>query len=199
MPNITISENGIQKLLANLNPRKAAGPDKLPCRLLKELAVELAPALTILYNKSIHTGNIPQVWKHAIVQPVFKKGDRGLASNYRPISLTCVCCKFLEHVVRSSITKDLESNNIITDAQHGFRKKRSCETQLILTAQDLAAELDNSGQTDAILLDFSKAFDKVPHQRLLIKLDYYGIRGQTKKWIESFLRGRTCRNFVYYI
>ena len=87
MTNITIGENDIQKLLANLNPRKAAGPDKLPCRLLKELAVELTPALT---NKSIHTGNIPQVWKHAIVQPVFKKGDRGLASNYRPISLTCV-------------------------------------------------------------------------------------------------------------
>ena len=191
MPDITVSITGVQKLLANLNPRKASGPDKLPCRLLKELAQELAPALTILYNKSLSTGEVPAIWKHAIVQPVFKKGDRSQACNYRPISLTCVCCKLLEHIVRSGITEHLEKNKIITDAQHGFRKKRSCETQLILTAHDLAKHLDNSGQTDAILLDFSKAFDKVPHKRLLIKLDFYGIRGKTKRWIENFLLCRT--------
>jgi hypothetical protein len=82
-----------------------------------------------------------------------------------------VCSKLLEHVVTSEITAHLDRNSIIGDAQHGFRKRRSCETQLILTIDDLAAELDKTGQTDMILLDFSKAFDKVPHQRLLIKLD----------------------------
>lgn len=163
-----VSEIGVQKLLANLNPQKAAGPDGIPGKLMKELAVELAPALTLLFTQSLSTGDIPADWKHAYVQPVFKKGDRSQAVNYRPISLTCICCKMLEHIVRSTITAHLDKNSIITDAQHGFRKKRSCETQLILTINDLASELDRGGQTDTILLDFSKAFDKVPHQRLLL-------------------------------
>ena len=191
MPDILVEENGVKKLLQNLNPRKASGPDKIPCRLLKELASELAPALTLLFNKSLSTGEVPKIWKHALVQPIFKKGDRGQAANYRPISLTCICCKLLEHIVRTGITKHLESNKIISDAQHGFRKARSCETQLILTIHDFASEIDLSGQTDAILLDFSKAFDRVPHQRLLRKLDFYGIRGKINKWIESFLLNRT--------
>ena len=102
-----------------------------------------------------------------------------------------MCCKLLEHIVTSEISSHLNKYNIITDAQHGFRKKRSCESQLILTVDDLAATVDKAGQTDTILLDFSKAFDKVPHKRLLLKLDHYGIRGQTKRWIENFLVGRT--------
>ena len=191
MEEITVEENGVRKLLRNLNPRKASGPDKIPCRLLKELANELAPALTHLFNQSLRTGEVPSIWKHALVQPIYKKGDRAQAANYRPISLTCVCCKLLEHIVRTGITKHLENNNIISDAQHGFRKARSCETQLILTIQDFASEIDSSGQTDAILLDFSKAFDRVPHQRLLRKLEFYGIRGNINKWIENFLLNRT--------
>ena len=191
MPDIVVEVNGVRKLLQNLNPRKASGPDKIPSRLLKELATELAPALTLLFNRSLEEGIVPEIWRHAQVQPIFKKGDRGQAANYRPISLTCVCCKLLEHIVRTAITKHLESNNIISDAQHGFRKARSCETQLILTIHDFATEIDLGGQTDAILLDFSKAFDRVPHQRLLRKLEFYGIRGKTNSWIKSFLMNRT--------
>ena len=97
----------------------------------------------------------------------------------------------LEHVIRSAITEHFDRHNILVDAQHGFRKKRSCESQLILTIDDLAAVLDEGGQTDTILLDFSKAFDKVPHRRLLLKLQYLGVRGQTLRWIESFLSERT--------
>ncbi|KAL8616823.1 hypothetical protein ACOMHN_017860 [Nucella lapillus] len=191
MPDVAISEQGVFLLLAKLNPRKASGPDGIPTILLKETAREIAPALTSLFQLSLDTGLIPKIWKHALVQPVFKKGDRSQAANYRPISLTCVCCKLMEHIIRHEITRHVEHNKIITDAQHGFRKRRSCETQLILTAHDLAAELSNKGQTDLILLDFSKAFDKVPHLRLLSKLELYGVRGKTKQWIESFLHERT--------
>ena len=84
----------------------------------------------------------------------------------------------------------LEEHNILTDAQHGFRCMRSCETQLIATIQELTRELSEGKQLDVILLDFAKAFNKVPHQRLLCKLNYYGVRGQTLSWIESFLRDR---------
>ena len=193
MPDIEISTLGIQKLLKNLNGKKAAGPDGIPCRLLQAVSQELAPALTTLFRTSLDKGETPMAWKHATVQPIYKKGDRSSAANYRPISLTCICCKLMEHVIRSEITKHLDENNILTDAQHGFRKKRSCETQLLLTVDDLASELDKAGQVDTILLDFSKAFDVVPHQRLVMKLHYYGIRGKTLCWVQSFLANRTQR------
>ena len=191
MPNIEIEERGVHLLLANPNPKKAAGPDKLPTKLLKEIATEIAPILTALFRNSLNTGLVPGDWKHALVQPIFKKGDRSQAANYRPISLTSVCCKMMEHIVRRAITNHLDRNKITSDAQHGFRKRRSCESQLILTVHDLAEELDQQGQTDTILLDFSKAFDRVPHQRLLRKLEFYGIQGKVLRWIESFLSGRT--------
>ena len=116
---------------------------------------------------------IPPDWKEAFVVPIFKKGDKSRASNYRPVSLTVVTCKILEHIICSSIAKHLETNWILNDAQHGFRKNRSCESQLILTIQDLAKGIDLGEQIDLILLDFSKAFDKVPHERLLYKAEYY--------------------------
>ena len=125
--------------------------------------------------------------------PIFKKGDKFRASNYRPVSLTVVTCKMLEHIICSSIHKHLEKHRILTDAQHGFRKKRSCESQLILTVQDLAKSMNLSEQIDLILLDFSKAFDKVPHERLLYKAQYYGIDGSTLLWIRDFLSSRNRR------
>jgi hypothetical protein len=97
----------------------------------------------------------------------------------------------MEHIICSSIMEHLDRHKILHDAQHGFRKRRSCESQLILTIQDLAKNIDNRGQTDLILLDFSKAFDKVPHKRLLYKINYYGIRHSTNQWIANFLEGST--------
>lgn len=191
MPDIMVAEEGIRKLLHGLNPKKAAGPDGIPCRLLQAIATELAPALTSLFRTSLQSGQIPKAWKHALVQPVFKKGDRSKAGNYRPISLTCICCKLLEHVIRHEISEHLDRREIISDAQHGFRKRRSCVTQLITTVDDLSKELEAKGQMDTILLDFAKAFDKVPHERLLLKLHFYGIRGQTLNWIGHFLSERT--------
>ena len=128
--------------------------------------------------------------------PIFKKGDKSKPSNYRPVSLTSVCCKVLEHVIHSHLMKFFENNNILTDAQHGFRKYRSCESQLITTVQDLASGIDKSEQIDAVLLDFSKAFDKVPHRRLAAKLHHYGVRGNTLLWTQSFLADRSQKVIV---
>ena len=99
--------------------------------------------------------------------------------------------KTLEHVIHSSVISHFERNNILTDCQHRFHKRRSCETQLILTIDDLARGLNHKQQIDAVLLDFSKAFDRVPHQRLLLKLKHYGVRGNILSWIEDFLSART--------
>ena len=159
---IQIQPNGIKSLFSALNPYKATGPDNISGRFLKELT----PALTLLFQASLHQGQGPTIWKDAFITPLFK-GDCSKPSNYRPISLTPICCKIMEHIIHSTVMKHLDMYDILIDAQHGFRKSRSCESQLIMTVQDLANSLNRNEQVDGILLDFSKAFDKVPHQRLL--------------------------------
>ena len=155
------------------------------------MAPSIAPALTLIFQASYDQGQFPDDLKRANVTPLYKKGDKSKAANYRPVSLTSTCCKIMEHIVHSHLMKFLESNKILSDHQHGFRKRRSCETQLLITMHDLAAGLDRRQQIDAILLDFSKAFDKVPHQRLAAKLHHYGIRDQTLSWIKTFFADRS--------
>ena len=123
--------------------------------------------------------------------PIFKKGTKSDPRNYRPISLTSVVCKTMEHILASQIMKHLEDQNILSESQFGFRTKHSCGSQLFITINDIAKNMDNNHQVDAAILDFSKAFDKVAHSRLLYKLEYYGIRGNMLHWLKSFFHGRT--------
>jgi len=191
MNDIKINSAGIAKLMRNLNPHKATGPDGVPARLLKEIANEIAPAISTLFQATLNQGTIPAVWKEALVVPLFKKGNRSSPVNYRPVSLTSILCKLCEHVIHSAIINHLSANKILCDAQHGFRKSRSCDTQLILTINDLAKGLEDKEQTDLILLDFSKAFDKVSHRLLLQKMEHYGVHGATLNWVKDFLSQRT--------
>ena len=189
-PDITemhVTLNGVYKLLKELKQHKAPGPDLILNRLLKETAEDIAPTLTLLFQASIKQSKVPSEWKHAHLSPIFKKGDRSLPSNYRPISLTRVCSKLLEHIIYTAIMKHLVIYNILTDAQHGFIQGHSCDSQLLLTVHDIATGLDNGKQIDAIALDFTKAFDKVMHRCLHLRLHYYGIRGTVLDWIDNFL------------
>ncbi len=196
MPNINITCAGVQKLLSQLNPHKAMGPDKIPPLVLKELSHTIAPILTSIFRKSLQTGVTPDDWRLANVSPIYKKGEKYKASNYRPVSLTCVCCKVMEHILVSNIMSHLNHHSILHDRQHGFRAMRSCETQLTTFVNELAKQMSKGTQIDVIIMDFSKAFDRVPHRRLIHKLDHYGIRGHTLNWIESFLGGRKQRVLV---
>ncbi|MEW8548727.1 MAG: reverse transcriptase family protein, partial [Candidatus Thiodiazotropha sp.] len=196
MPDIRISETGILHLLKNLKPKKAAGPDRIKPVVLQELREELAPILKVLFERSLDSGTVPSVWTSANVSPLFKKGDKSTAANYRPISLTCILCKVMEHIIASNIVKHLDSNGLMYDLQHGFRERRSCETQLASLIEDLARNSSQGKQTDLILLDFSKAFDKVNHSKLLLKLHSYGIRNSTLRWIQAFLSNRQQRVVV---
>ncbi len=193
IPDIEVSEEGINKLLTDLNPNKAMGPDGLHPRILKQLAKVISPILRLIFQKSIDTGEIPSDWKKANVAPIFKKGVRYEAANYRPVSLTCICSKLLEHIVTKHLLSHLESNKILYDLQHGFRHKRSTETQLMAFTQDVLKNLGQGKQTDVIIMDFAKAFDKVSHWRLAIKLKNYGVTGAVNNWIQSFLSNRTQR------
>ena len=198
MPEISIDTAGVKKLMKELNPFKASGPDGVTARFLKETFNELAAGMTLVFAASIHQSTIPDAWRDALVVPSYKPGksDRGIAENYRPISLTSISCKLLEHIIHSHIIQHFDSNNILTNTQHGFRKKRSCETQLITTIHDLAKGLNDGQQIDSILLDFSKAFDKVCHRKLCLKLEHYGVRGKCLEWVKDFLGHRTQRVVV---
>ena len=191
MGEITVDPNGVLKLLNNLKIHKASGPYGLSARVLKECSSEIAPILALIYNELLAQGTVPEDLRQANVAPIFKKGENYDTANYRPASLTCICCKTLEHIIVSNINRHLAFESILADCQHGFRSQRSCET-LVQFFHYLVSNLDralnrNHRQTDVIIMDFAKAFDKVPHRRLLYKLDYYGIRGSTHKWITSWL------------
>ena len=134
-----INVNGVEKLLSGRQGHKAHGPDVIPARLLKEFAHNMAPLLTHIYKASLHQCRLPCDWKTALVFPIYKKGSCKNPANYRPISLTSIPCKILEHLIYSSVYKHLETNCILSDAQHGFRKNQSCETQLIITVNELAS------------------------------------------------------------
>jgi len=186
-PDITpllIEASGVRSLLQNLDPSKAQGPDVISARFLKETSEDIAPILTLIFNAYLYQGKLPT---DAFVVPVFKKVSCTEPSNYRPISLTCICCKVFEHIIVSSISGHANTYNIICTEQHGFCKQHSCETQLLETISDLFASLNSGNQIDLLLLDFSKAFDKVSHPHLLHKLSSYGIRGPLLNWIIDFL------------
>ena len=187
---IKISNKGVKKLMGNLSPYKAGGPDGISPRVLRELAEELAPALTIIFQSSLSTGIVPTDWRNAYVTPVFKKGEQYNPANYRPISLTCIVCKLMEHIMVSSIMQHFEIHCILSDNQHGFRSGRSCKTQLLEFVEELTTNLEGGRQTDIIILDFAKAFDRVNHSLLVHKLQCYGIRGSTITWIANFLSDR---------
>ena len=121
---------------------------------------------------------------------MFKKGRPDDPANNRPISLTSIASKLLEHIVHKAVMDHLDHLHLLSNMQHGFRKERSCETQLSAVIQDIAYSVGLSQQVDVIILDFSKAFDTVPHHRLLYKLDQYGIRSNTLQWIRNFLSNR---------
>ncbi len=193
---IRISEEGVLKQLKQINITKATGPDLIPARILKEMADEIAPLLTCIFQQSLDTGEVPHDWRIANIAPIYKKGDRSVAANYRPVSLTSISCKILEHIIFSQVMDHYDSHNILIDSQHGFRSGRSCESQLIITAHDFAKTLDDRMQLDSIILDFSKAFDRVPHHRLLLKLHHYGIRGSLLTWFDNFLTKRSQRVVV---
>ena len=190
---IRIDEERVRKCMTKLRADKSPGSDDISPRLLIEITDEIVTPLTLIFNKSLQTGSVPEDWRTANVSPIYKKGKRNSPENYRPISLTSQICKLFEHIVREDIVHHLESHQLISDTQHGFRKGRSCLTNLLVFLDEVSSNMDNGNCIDAIYLDFAKAFDRVPHQRLIQKLQYHGISGALLKWISSWLHGRRQR------
>ena len=181
----------ISYMLPNLSTEKATGPDEISARMLTECSNEIAPSLTTLLNKSLTLSKVPQEWKEANVVPVPKKGDVDLISNYRPISLLSLASKLLEQIVHVHVSEFVES--LLSNLQHGFRKRRSCVTQLLGVLHDVGKVLDSGQEGDVIYLDFSKAFDSVPHKNFLLKFKQHGISGSLLSLFADYLKERRQR------
>ncbi|KAK4828839.1 hypothetical protein QYF61_000896 [Mycteria americana] len=179
----------VSDLLHHLDTHKSMGPDEIHLRILKELADVLTKPLSIIYQQSWLTGEVPADWRLANVTPIFKKGRKEDPGNYRPISLTSVPGKLMEQVILSAITRHVENNQGIKPSQHGFRKGRSCLTNLISFYDKVTRLVDEGKAVDVVYLDFSKAFDTVSHSILLEKLAAHGLTG-------NWLAGRAQRVVV---
>lgn len=190
MCGVTIDTYGVACAIDRLPTNSSPGPDGISTKLLKLTKSFSSIFLGRLFQQSIVTGTLPDDWKMAHVIPIFKSGDRASFTNYRPISLTCVSCKLIEHILSSNIMNYLVNNRLLYLNQHGFQKGRSCETQLFELVTDLHNNVHSSQYTDAIFIDLSKAFDRVPHKRLLHKLTKLNIDTPVITWIESFLSNR---------
>ena len=188
-----VSSSDIKKQLLKLNIFKSSGPDGVHPKLLKSLAYDnnFVEAVTKLFQKCSDTGFLPAVWKSASVVALFKKGIKSDPLNYRPVSLTCILCKVYEKLVRAHVLDFLEHR--ISKHHHGFVKGKSCLSNLLETFDDILDILDEGAPVDLLYFDFSKAFDTVPHFRLLSKLEGFGVKGKVLNVIKDFLTDRTMR------
>lgn len=183
----------IRRRIRAIGKNKAVGPDLIPGEIIKMGGEAMIPYLARLMEITTNNGTLPEDWKRATVVPVHKGGDRSLVTNYRPISLTSIVCKQMEHTIASYLRQVWEANDWLYEGQHGFRPGYSCESQVITVCQDIADTLDNGDRMDAIIVDFSKAFDLVPHGRLLVKIANSGVDARVVEWIKQFLIGRKQR------
>ncbi|XP_054074730.1 transcription factor ETV6 isoform X1 [Rissa tridactyla] len=191
----SVEEDRVRDHLANLDIHKSMGPDgmHLHQRVLRELTGVIARPLSIVFERSWGTGEVPEDWRKADITPIFKKGKKEEPGNYRPVSLTSVPGKVMERLILDVISKHVEEQEVIGSGQHGFTKGKSCLTDLIAFSDVITGWLDEGRDVDVIYLDFSKAFDTVSHNILIRKLRKYGLDEVMVRWIESWLCDRTQR------
>ena len=190
---IDISASDIYDLLNDLDTTKSSASNCIHPRLLKEAANQLTKPILMIFRLSVSTGTVPSKWKNVIVSPIHKADDRHSPKNYRPITITSVLCRLLEKLIKKKLMNHLLSNGVIPSEQHGFMQQKSCLTNLLETMEDISKWQDMGIPVDEVFLDFAKAFDKVPHQRLIYKLEKLGLHGHLLAWIQSFLSQRTQR------
>ena len=194
LSNIEVTEEMVRRGVEQLNEQSAMGPDEIPPLVIKRLGEELTKPLTMLFQASIAQGKIPDEWRVAVVSPIYKgKGKKSDPSNYRPVSLTCVIGKMMERLVKEQMINYMERNNLITNAQHGFRNGRSPQTNLIEFINRTTKWIDEGRSFDIVYFDFAKAFDKVCHERLMMKLEQMGVSGRARVWLQDWLSGRKQR------
>lgn len=190
LSDITITEEMVKKKLKELKISKSPGPDQLFPKILQSTANQITKPLTTIFNRSLQERTVPSSWKIGKISAIHKKGPRNICGNYRPISLTSIVSKIMESIIRDEIMDYLSRNNLISDKQYGFLPGRSTTSQLLKIVDEWTKALDDGHYIESIYLDIEKAFDTVPHKRLLHKLNKYGLQGNILGWLQSFLHDR---------
>jgi hypothetical protein len=175
--------NYLQNIGYKCDDNKSVGPDGVPGEILKFSGKAMTSYIARLLEISLNIATIPSDWKKDTVVPLYKGGDRSAVSKYRPISFTSVVCEQLEHVIAEYLRQVWDKNDWLSEGQHVFRPGYSCGIQVITVCQDITDSLDDGVGIDAIIVDFSKAFDLVPHDRLLTKLVASGVDSKVVVWI----------------
>ncbi|PJE77993.1 hypothetical protein CI610_03077 [invertebrate metagenome] len=191
-----ISQNDISDVLMNLKLGKASGSDEISHHMLKYTAKTVCRPLELLFNLSLSTGIYPDTWKFAKVIPLFKKGDRHSPSNYRPISLLSSVGKTFERVIFKYLHNYFLENSLFYQYQSGFMPGHSTVYQLIDLYHNICLDLEEKKHSCLVFCDISKAFDRVWHKGLLVKLKSYGICGNFLSWIENYLTNRRQKVFI---
>ena len=186
MDELKVTENIILLTLKELNISKPPGPDEIGARLLTELSENICLPLQKIFETSIKTSSIPDELKDAKISAIHKKGNKKLACNYRPISLTSIVCKCMEKIIRNHISY-MKVNGLFSQKQYGFIPGRSTVLQLIKILDEWTSEMDKGNYTDVI---YNMDFDTVPHTRLISKLKSFNIRNDLVNWIEAFITNR---------
>lgn len=184
------TEEAVLSKLRKLRVDKSQGPDGIHPMVLQRCADVVAKPLAILFQKSYDVGKLPADWKKAIISPIFKGGSRHEAENYRPVSLTSVPCKIMESILRDDLVKSFEASDFYQGCQHGFTRGRSTLTNLLESLEAWTRLIDEGHGIDVIFLDYRKAFDSVPHQRLLHKISELGVTRRMYGWLQDFLNSR---------
>ena len=191
-----MTEERIRNLIDGLKEFSAPGPDGIPPKLVKILKDEISKPLEILFRRSLDDGCIPDDWRDAHVTAIHKKGSKADPGNYRGVSLTCVLGKLLERIVKSDVDAYIEMNGLMSKSQHGFRSGRSPMTNLVEFFNEATKWYDAGRSFDVIYLDFSKAFDVICHERIIVKLEAVGVEGKIIEWIRNWLKDRRQRVVV---
>ena len=187
---LVLTLDDITEAISEIKLDSAPGPDGIPAILLKRCATSLSVPIHLLWSESMSSGIVPSFYKTGFVTPLYKKGSRCEASNYRPVTLTSHIVKVYERVVRKHMVHFLDTNDLMTDKQHGFRSNRSCLTQMLDHFDDIFEGFTRGEDTDSIYLDYAKAFDKVDLNLLILKLKRYGFHDKLVNWIQAFLSDR---------
>ena len=193
---LVVTPEVVANKINNMKENKSPGVDGIAPKILKETVEQICTPLAHVFNMSLQEGIVPLEWKEANIIPLFKKGSRNKSVNYRPVSLTSVICKVLETIIRDHMMDFLIKHKLINPSQHGFLKARSCLTNLLCFFEEITKWVDEGSPVDVIYLDFQKAFDKVPHQRLILKLKSHGMGNSIINWIEQWLKDRRQRIVV---
>ena len=196
MRKVRITDRKIKEKIEKMRAEAAPGPDGIRPAFLQQTKDEIVEPLRRIFEKSLEEGKIPEDWRKANITPIYKKGKKSEAGNYRPVALTSVCCKLLEHIIRDEVVEHLEKNGLLTESQHGFREKRSCATNLLEFFEKTTEITDNGGPVDIVFLDLAKAFDKVPHNLLVQKMRGKQVSEEVVVWTENWLKNREQRVLV---